>query len=49
MEALDEALIIYKLDPIRGACGAGFFGGASVEETAEVLGFPKTVTRDWSG
>jgi RNA polymerase sigma factor (TIGR02999 family) len=48
--ALDEALAsLAKLDPRKGrVVELRFFGGLSVEETAEVLGIsPETVLRDW--
>ena len=48
---LDEALQrLSKLDSRQGKIvELRFFGGLSVEETAEVLGIsPKTVKRDWS-
>jgi RNA polymerase sigma factor (TIGR02999 family) len=50
VEALDEALTsLYKLDPRKGrVVELRFFGGLSVEETAEVLEISEeTVTRDW--
>jgi RNA polymerase sigma-70 factor (ECF subfamily) len=49
--ALDEALHrLAKIDPRQSRIvELRFFGGLSVEETAEVLGVsPKTVKRDWS-
>jgi len=48
---LDEALErLSKLDPRQGkVVELRFFGGLSVEETAEFLGIsPKTVKRDWA-
>jgi RNA polymerase sigma factor (TIGR02999 family) len=48
---IDEALErLTKLDPRQGKIvELRFFGGLTVEETAEVLGIsPKTVKRDWS-
>ena len=48
---LDEALDrLSKLDARQGRIvELRFFGGLSVEETAEVLGVsPKTVKRDWA-
>ena len=48
---LDEALErLTKFDPRQGKIvELRFFGGLTVEETAEVLGIsPKTVKRDWS-
>jgi RNA polymerase sigma factor (TIGR02999 family) len=48
--ALDDALAsLAKLDPRKGrVVELRFFGGLSVEETAEVLGIsPETVLRDW--
>lgn len=48
---LDEALNrLAQLDPRQGKIvELRFFGGLTVEETAEVLGIsPKTVKRDWS-
>ena len=36
-----------KIDPEGPGGGASYFGGLSVEETAEVLGSEETVTRDW--
>jgi RNA polymerase sigma-70 factor (ECF subfamily) len=50
MEALDEALTaLSKIDPRKGrVVELRFFGGLSVEETAEVLEISEeTVTRDW--
>jgi RNA polymerase sigma-70 factor (ECF subfamily) len=50
VEALDEALIaLTKIDPRKGrVVELRFFGGLSVEETAEVLEISEeTVTRDW--
>jgi RNA polymerase sigma factor (TIGR02999 family) len=50
VEALDEALTaLYKIDPRKGrVVELRFFGGLSVEETAEVLEISEeTVTRDW--
>jgi RNA polymerase sigma factor (sigma-70 family) len=47
---LDEALgRLEKLDPRQSRIvQLRFFGGLSIEETAEVLGMsPRTVTRDW--
>jgi len=49
--ALDEALKrLSEIDPRQSRIvELRFFGGLSVEETAEVLGVsPKTVKRDWS-
>lgn len=49
--ALDQALTrLAELDPRQGRIvELRFFGGLTVEETAEVLGIsPKTVKRDWS-
>jgi RNA polymerase sigma factor (TIGR02999 family) len=49
--ALDDALAeLEKLDPRRGrVVELRFFGGLSIEETAEVMGVsPATVTREWS-
>ena len=48
--ALDEALTtLARMDPRKGrVVELRFFGGLSVEETAEVLGVsPETVMRDW--
>lgn len=48
--ALDEALqTLAKLDERKGrVVELRYFGGLSVEETAEVLGVsPDTITRDW--
>ena len=48
--ALDEALAsLFKLDPRKGRLvELRYFGGLSVEETAEVLGIsPETAKRDW--
>lgn len=48
--ALDEALLsLAAIDPRKGrVVELRFFGGLSVEETAEVLGIsPETVRRDW--
>jgi RNA polymerase sigma factor (TIGR02999 family) len=48
--ALDEALsALARIDPRKGqVVELRFFGGLSVEETAEVLGVsPETVMRDW--
>ncbi len=48
--ALDDALnVLAKVDPRKGqVIELRFFGGLSVEETAEVLGVsPDTVLRDW--
>jgi RNA polymerase sigma-70 factor (ECF subfamily) len=48
---LDEALDrLTQLDPRQGKIvELRFFGGLTVEETADVLGIsPKTVKRDWS-
>jgi RNA polymerase sigma factor (TIGR02999 family) len=48
--AIDEALTTFsKMDPRRGqVVELRFFGGLSVEETAEVMGIsPETVKRDW--
>jgi RNA polymerase sigma-70 factor (ECF subfamily) len=48
--ALDEALAsLFKLDPRKGrVVELRYFGGLSVEETAEVLGIsPETAKRDW--
>jgi RNA polymerase sigma-70 factor (ECF subfamily) len=48
---MDEALErLTKLDPRQGKIvELRFFGGLTVEETAEMLGIsPKTVKRDWS-
>jgi RNA polymerase sigma-70 factor (ECF subfamily) len=50
VEALDEALTaLCKIDPRKGrVVELRFFGGLSVEETAEVLEISEeTVTRDW--
>jgi RNA polymerase sigma factor (TIGR02999 family) len=50
MLALDEALVsLSKVDPRKGrVVELRFFGGLSVEETAEVLRVsPETVFRDW--
>jgi RNA polymerase sigma-70 factor, ECF subfamily len=50
VEALDEALTsLAKIDPRKGrVVELRFFGGLSVEETAEVLEISEeTVTRDW--
>jgi RNA polymerase sigma-70 factor (ECF subfamily) len=50
VEALDEALTaLGKIDPRKSrVVELRFFGGLSVEETAEVLGISEeTVTRDW--
>ena len=50
MEALDEALTaLSKVDPRKGrVVELRFFGGLSVEETAEILEVSEeTVTRDW--
>ena len=50
VEALDEALTsLAKIDPRKGrVVELRFFGGLSLEETAEVLEIsPETVTRDW--
>jgi RNA polymerase sigma factor (sigma-70 family) len=50
MEALDEALhSLALMDPRKAkVVELRFFGGLSVEETAEVLEISeKTVTRDW--
>ena len=49
--ALDEALV--RLSSLNERCGrvveCRFFGGMSVEETAEALGTsPATVKRDWT-
>ena len=49
--ALDEALDrLAEIDPRQGRIvELRYFGGLTVEETAEVLGIsPKTVKRDWS-
>ncbi len=49
--ALDEALTrLQELDPRQSqVVELRFFGGLTVEETAEVLGIsPKTVKRDWA-
>ena len=49
--ALDEALArLAELDPRQGrVVELRFFGGLSIEETAEVLGVsPGTVMRDWT-
>jgi RNA polymerase sigma factor (TIGR02999 family) len=49
--AIDDALNeLSKMDPRRGqVVELRFFGGLSVEETAEVLGIsPATVMRDWT-
>jgi RNA polymerase sigma-70 factor, ECF subfamily len=49
--ALDESLTeLARLDPRQSRIvEMRFFGGLSVEETAEVLGIsPKTVKRDWA-
>ncbi|HEV3277380.1 MAG TPA: ECF-type sigma factor [Terriglobia bacterium] len=51
MLSLDEALArLAKLDPRQGRIvELRFFGGLSVEETAEVLGISaRTVKREWS-
>jgi RNA polymerase sigma factor (sigma-70 family) len=48
--ALDDALAeLEKLDPRRGRIvELRFFGGLSIEETAEVMGIsPATITREW--
>ena len=48
--ALDEALAsLSKIDPRKGrVVELRYFGGLSVEETAEVLGIsPETAKRDW--
>jgi RNA polymerase sigma-70 factor (ECF subfamily) len=48
--ALDEALAsLVKFDPRKArVVELGYFGGLSVEETAEVLGVsPETAKRDW--
>ena len=48
--ALDEALaLLSKIDPRKGrVVELRYFGGLSVEETAEVLQVaPETVMRDW--
>jgi len=50
MEALDEALTsLYKVDARKGrVVELRFFGGLSIEETAEVLEISEeTVARDW--
>jgi RNA polymerase sigma-70 factor (ECF subfamily) len=50
LAALDDALnCLHEIDPRKGqVVELRFFGGLSVEETAEVLGVsPKTVLRDW--
>ena len=50
VEALDEALTaLFKMDPRKGrVVELRFFGGLTVEETADVLGVSEeTVTRDW--
>ena len=50
MEALDQALTEFaKIDPRKArVVELRFFGGLSVEETAEVLEISEeTVTRDW--
>ena len=50
MLALDEALAsLSKFDPRKGrVVELRYFGGLSVEESAEVLGIsPETVMRDW--
>src|SRR5437016_11760340 len=50
VEALDEALkSLSDVDPRKArAVELRFFGGLSVQETAEVLGISvETVTRDW--
>ncbi|MBI3681096.1 MAG: sigma-70 family RNA polymerase sigma factor [Acidobacteria bacterium] len=50
VEALDDALTsLAKIDPRKGrVVELRFFGGLSVEETAEVLEISEeTVTRDW--
>ena len=50
VEALDEALTaLSKIDPRKGrVVELRFFGGLSIEETAEVLEISEeTVTRDW--
>ena len=49
--ALDEALAALEKVDDRKACVVEmkFFGGLSVEETAEVLGMsPRSVMRDWN-
>jgi RNA polymerase sigma-70 factor (ECF subfamily) len=49
--AVDDSLnLLAKIDPRQArVVEMRFFGGLSVEETAEVLGVsPKTVKRDWS-
>ena len=49
--ALDEALVgLAELDPRKSRIiELRFFGGLSIEETAEVLGVsPGTVMRDWT-
>lgn len=51
MVALDEALTsLSELDPRKSQMvELRFFGGLSIEETAEVLGVsPGTVMRDWT-
>jgi RNA polymerase sigma factor (TIGR02999 family) len=51
LEAMDEALGRLELVAARQArvVECRFFGGMSVEETAEVLGIsPRSVKRDWS-
>lgn len=50
VQALDDALAtLAKFDPRKSrVVELRFFGGLSVEETAEVLRVsPETVTRDW--
>jgi len=50
LEALDDALTaLAKIDPRKGrVVELRFFGGLSLEETAEVLEISEeTVTRDW--
>ncbi len=48
--ALDDALIsLYKVDPRKArVVELRYFGGLTVEETAEILQIsPETVRRDW--
>ncbi len=51
MLALDEAMKqLEKLDPLQNrVVELRYFGGLSIEETADVLGLsPATVKREWS-
>jgi RNA polymerase sigma factor (TIGR02999 family) len=51
LEALDEALArLESFDPVQGRIvELRYFGGLSIEETAEALGVsPATVKRDWA-